>query len=320
MRKKLSILCVVGLLLGLSSCKTGKAKDEIEIYINGTVEETIEVNTSFVDKGVVYPDGYTLIKEGDVDDKHLGTYHIFYLVYSPDGELAKELHRYVNVVDTTSPVYTKKSPIDLYAGFTYEVSDFVEYSDNSNDIIDVTPSTVTFSRSGYNFVSFTLKDSSGNTTVFSQSVNVKFDLLKIIEEVYKNNPEKITKHESIHHIAVEISSEKSFSYYSDFESIHYYEKVRTSLGSSAEIQISAKYGGFDLASISFRIYGSGGYSVASANVDARISDGQIKYFELFKNDLNLDQNAVSDELNEILPTVLNNFAKYMNDVLSLDVI
>jgi hypothetical protein len=107
------------------------------------------------------------------------------------------MHRFVNVVDTTAPTYTEKESKEFYAGFAYNVSDFIEYSDNYDSKVTVTPDTLSFGDYGQKTVSFELKDSSGNTTTYSKTINVKFDFVKLLEEVYKSYPSKISYNESI---------------------------------------------------------------------------------------------------------------------------
>jgi hypothetical protein len=87
MKKLLLCLLTLTFAFGLSACDnaTGTTTEVKEkIYINGNVEETIEVNTTYEDKGIVYPDGYTLIKKGNVNSSNLGKYELIYSVYSAD--------------------------------------------------------------------------------------------------------------------------------------------------------------------------------------------------------------------------------------------
>ena len=126
----LALIFALCLLFSFSACSSNENK----IFINGNVEETIEVNTTFEDKGVSYPKDLTLITDGSIDTSRLGRQQIKYKVYSSDGELVKELHRFVTVVDTTAPTYIATDTKTYYVGFNYTVNDFIsEYSDNYNN-------------------------------------------------------------------------------------------------------------------------------------------------------------------------------------------
>ena len=317
--KKVSLIILLSIfIICLTSCETTKNK----IYIIGNVEETIEVNSTYEDKGIAYPENYTLITKGEVDATHIGKYQIIYSVYSSDGELVKEVNRFVNVVDTTAPRVIEKGEIELYAGFNYTAKDFIEYSDNYDLIPIVEPTQICFSEEGLNDVIFEIKDSSGNKAVFSKKVDVKFDFVKLVEEVYKYSSYKITKNESMNYTHVSIENGKSISYFGDTtESIHYLENIKTSLGNSASIQISAKYGEFNNANISFHISGTSSsvYSVANAQIDATIENGTISNYRLMINNLGVDSDAVLEELTANISTIVNNFQTYMTETLHIKV-
>ena len=317
MKKLILNLLILTFTFGLASCGDVKEK----IYINGNVEETIEVNTEFTDKGIVYPEIYTLWKSGSVDSTKLGNYQIVYYVYSPDGELVKELNRFISVVDTTAPTYTEKQNIELYAGFNYNAYDFIDYSDNYDSNITISPMNICFNEKGQKQINIELKDSSGNTSSYSKTVEVKFDFVKLLEKTYKDYPSKIYRNEDIQYTSVSFATGKSIAYFGNTESIHYLENVTTSLGKSASIQISAKYGEFNNANVSFHISGttSSTYSVGDARIDATIKNGTITHYMLMINNLNLESSTVLEELTTKLPSVVSNFQDYMIETLHIAV-
>ena len=147
------------------------------------------------------------------------------------------------------------------------------------------------------------------------------DIEKLIYEIYKNQTYKISSGDTgigSHYTRVNISSGKSFSYY-DSGSLHYIETVTTQLGKRASIQISAHYGDFDNADISFHISGvDDEYSVGFATVDATQQSVSVNSFYSTINNLNLDTNKMIGELNLNLNTVINNFQAYMNSTLHLE--
>ena len=73
---------------------------------------------------------YNIIIVGEVNTSVLGRYHLLYRVYSEDGELVKELSRYVNVVDTVAPTYVENTTTTYYAGFSYSIDDFINNYDS----------------------------------------------------------------------------------------------------------------------------------------------------------------------------------------------
>jgi len=318
--KIFTLILVVTSLISFSACSSNKDN----IFINGQVEETIEVNTTFIDKGVSYPNNLTLITDGEINTSILGRQEITYKIYSSDGELVKEMHRFVTVIDTIAPTFVAITNKTYYVGFNYAISDFVsEYSDNYNNNSSITTSSnnFIFTTAGQHNVNITFTDSSNNSTVYATSINAVLDIEKLIYEVYKNQTYKISSGDTgigSHYTSVNISSGKSFSYY-DSGSLHYLETVTTNLGTRASIQISAKYGDFDNANISFHISGNGSaYSVGFATINATKQSVSVNAFSSTINDLNLDANSMLIELNQSLNGVLNNFQSYMSKTLHLE--
>lgn len=318
--KIVGLILVICSLISFSACSF----NENIIFINGDVEETIEVNTTFVDKGVSYPDDFTLITDGNINTSILGRQEIKYKVYSSDGELVKEMHRFVTVVDTTAPTYVVISNKTYYVGFNYTVDDFIsEYSDNYNNksTITISNNNFIFTSVGQHSIDITFTDSSNNSTTYTTTISAILDIEKLIYEVYKTQANIITSGDTgigSHYTRVNISSGKSFCYY-DSGSLHYLETVTTSLGTSASIQISANYGNFDNANVSFHISGVGStYSVGFATIDATKQSATVNNFSSTINNLNLDTDSMLAELNQNLNTVLNNFQNYMNDTLHLE--
>jgi len=137
------------------------------IKINGEFETTIEVNTEFEDLGISCPEKYSVITEGIVNVNKTGRYEIKYKVYTEDGELIKELSRYITVEDTTPPTFNEVIK-NYYAGFTYNIDDFITYSDNydTKELIETDFTTKTFTKPGEHLLKIKLKDSSNNETEF----------------------------------------------------------------------------------------------------------------------------------------------------------
>lgn len=307
-------------LISFSACSSNENK----IFINGDVEETIEVNTIFEDKGVSHPKDLTLITDGSIDTSRLGRQQIKYMVYSSDGELVKEMHRFVSVVDTTAPTYIATDSKTYYVGFNYTVNDFIsEYSDNYNNqsTILISNNNFIFTSAGQHNVSITFTDSSNNSASYTTNINAILDIEKLIYEVYKNQTYKISTSslDNSKYIKVNIDSKSSLGYF-DSGSLHYLEEVETSLGKRATIQISANYGNFNNARVNFHVSGNtyNIYSVGFATVDATQQSVVVSSFRSTINDLNLDTSKMIEELNLNLNTVLNNFQDYMQNTLHLE--
>lgn len=95
------------------------------------MEEDVEAGNDYVEKGVNMPDGYTYNIKGKVFTNTLGRYELVYQVFSNTGELKKELHRFVNVIDTTAPTFEETELSVLNLNTEYKVSDFIKkYEDN----------------------------------------------------------------------------------------------------------------------------------------------------------------------------------------------
>ncbi len=322
MKRKIWTIALT-LLLGfglLSSC----AKNIIKI--NGEVHNTIEVGETFVDEGVTYPEKYSMVKSGAVNSFKLGTYELKYSIFTNEGELVKELYRFVNVVDTQKPVYTEAEPQTFYAGVPYTIYDFLDdYSDNydkkSNLIVEPSEG-FRFNEAGSKEVEITISDTSGNEAVFNKKIDVVLDFEILIDELYKEQTYKVSKGETgigSYRVNVRIDSNTSFSYY-DSGTVHFLKSFSSNLGTRASIQISGYYGNLDEATINYHISGTGNtYSVGFITFNAT-NDYETLTFSSFRstiNDLNLNEQDMLDEMNPRALGVLNEFKFYMGDTLGL---
>lgn len=308
-----------------TSAEEAQTSEAIDISINGSVEETLEIYSDYIEKGVSCPADYTVITHGTVQSDHIGTYKLTYLVYSNIGEEIKVLHRYVHVVDTTGPEYTDcENPPILYAGFTYTIEDFVsEYHDNSNTTISVEPQSITFTSPGSHTVEFTLTDVSGNETQYQKVVAVELDMKKLLYEVYKDASYKISTHDTsmgYDCTRVSIDDNTSFGYFGS-GSIHFTQEIESTLGKYTTISISADYGEFNNASVSFHVSNLSGrnYSTGSATINVFQDTVTVKEFDWTINDLSLDEQKMLSELNSNINSVITNFHEYMNNTLHIEI-
>lgn len=292
-------------------------------FINGNIEEFIEVNSVYRDKGVTYPADCTLIVDGGVDTTRLGLQKIKYSIFSADGSLKKEMYRFVTVVDNEPPTYRPVEKRDYYVGIEYTVDDFIaEYKDNYDSVsnLSIVSSELVFSTASMHEVKISICDSSNNITSYVTSVNVVLDVEKLILNIYKNQSYKLstgTTGLGTNYISVTINSNASFTYFASGD-FHYIENIKTELGSYATIQISANYGEFDKAGITFHVSQSiSAYSVGFATIDATTQSVVVEAFDSTINNLNIDTTAMLAELNKNINSVLANFQKYMNETLHL---
>ena len=332
MRKITIVLCGV-LCLSLFACSKKNSKEktstetvttqkeEDKIFINGKIDNTIEVKTSFNDEGVTYPkDKYTLITKGKVDTNKIGEYELVYSVYSSDGVLVKEMHRFVNVVDTQAPTYTENTSIsDYMAGKEYKLSDFISsYTDNYDSNIAVSKNTFVF-YPGSNTMSVSFTDSSNNTSTYTKNINATIDMWNLINDsVSSTNITTGTSDLGQEYIRAQINSESSITYYKG-GSLCYSKNVHSKFGTTAFVQVSAQYGKFNKASVSYYI-GQSGYSLGFTTLDALDINSKSTGFTSITNNLGIDEAEMLDELNTSLGDVLYMFHWCVNEVLEIKVL
>ena len=303
-----------------------KGSNQEVIRVNGELEETIEVFGEYVDKGVTYPkDRYELIIEGGVTNSVLGKYKIKYLLYTKEGELKKELHRFVNVVDTTAPTYEPVNGKTYYVGMGYSISDIITFSDNYYQAKDIVSSldTVYFTREGQKKISFTLTDGSKNKTNVELSLTPSFDFYELARKVASSSVSTGNNGQS-EYVRIMISNMSGASqemwYYLETKSLHYTLREYSSLGNYGSVQISAKFGNFSKADLTYNVSGDfGEYKAGFATIDATKTDASITSFTSTTGTFHADENRMIEECNSKLPSALRLFHKYMDETLHLDI-
>lgn len=331
MKKYWIMLNVVIIILSSSflvSC------DKNNIGINGEFEDIIEVGDNYTDPGVSCSDKYKVVVDGQVNSEVVGKYELKYKIYDDKGELKKELSRYVLVKDSKSPTFVENKDTEtLYVGVKYAISTFVtSYTDNydSSENITINPSEVYFSQAGYQNVTISFEDTSGNKTTYNKSFNVVLDVEKMIKEAYKNQPYKVTTSTVSTYnggtqkmVNVSIDSKTSFAYF-ESGSVHYLKKVTSAYGTSASIQISAiNIESFGKASVDYNISNGTTYSVGFIyNFDAtrNYNSFTINKFNSTINNLELNESDMVTEFNAKYLDVLNEFQNYMSNTIGYSII
>ena len=305
------------------------ACDNNTIKIIGDFEQTVEVKTAFHDQGVSCSSDCNVITEGEVNTNIIERYQLIYKVYSKDGELLKELSRYVNVVDTTAPTYVINTSATYYAGISYNINDFISYSDNydSKENIQTGFTNKTFTEPGNHLITIKLRDSSNNESTFSGNVNVVLDLDRTVRNVYQNNLSKITtsypdSQGTYTHVSIDSNTSLG---YRDTGYIGFIKFFDLSNGNHASIQISAtQYGKFNNATISYNVRDSfhpDVYSVGFANIDAtrQYTNLTISQFTSINNNIPINEDVMLADCNATLLNVLNEFQNYMTNTLHITI-
>lgn len=167
--KIFKMMIVLSILLTLFGCK---AKEEV--FLNGDVSQTHEINTEYVDLGVSTPDGYTVVVEGSVNVAALGQNILIYTILDDEGITIQTFTRIVNIVDTIAPAFNPIETLDIEV---YEHRDInwesyvKELNDNSGLEITLTiEEDVDYNTLGTYMVSIKAADTSNNE--FSRTFNV----------------------------------------------------------------------------------------------------------------------------------------------------
>lgn len=97
------------------------------ITLNGSGSLDIEYGTAYTDAGAIWTDNAignnsgSLVASGSVDTNILGTYTLTYNYTDVAGNVATQVSRTVNVIDTTLPIITLigSGSIDVELGSLY---------------------------------------------------------------------------------------------------------------------------------------------------------------------------------------------------------
>ncbi len=142
------------------------------ITLTGDNPQTIELGAGYTELGATTDDGVTnVIIDATAFVDAIGSYTITYNATDASGNVATEVTRTVNVIDTTSPVITLRGDnpqaIELGAGYT-ELG--ATTNDGSNVVIDTSDFVDAI---GSYTIRYNATDASGNTSVeVSRIVNV----------------------------------------------------------------------------------------------------------------------------------------------------
>ncbi|MBQ4805793.1 DUF5011 domain-containing protein, partial [Aquimarina sp. MMG015] len=142
------------------------------ISLLGDNPQTIELGTGYTELGATTNDGSTVIIDSSDFVDELGSYTIRYNATDASGNMAIEVARIVNVVDTTAPVIVLlgANPQELVKGSTY-VELGATTDDGSYLVIDA--SSIDVNTQGSYSVTYNAVDDSGNVAMeVIRTVNV----------------------------------------------------------------------------------------------------------------------------------------------------
>ena len=150
------------------------------ITLTGESTVTIEVGSIYTDAGATALDNYdgditsSIVTVNPVDTAVVGVYTVTYNVTDANGNVAVEVTRTVNVVDTTVPVITLlgEATVTIEVGSTYTDAGATA-TDLSGEISVISTGTVDTSVVGTYTVTYNATDASGNeAAAVSRTVNV----------------------------------------------------------------------------------------------------------------------------------------------------
>jgi len=146
------------------------------ITLTGNATETVEVNTSYSDEWATATDNFdgnltsSITALNSVDITTVGVYTVTYIVVDTNTNIATEVTRTVNVVDTTPPVVTLTGldEIVLEVGSSYSEL-WATATDNEDTILPtsivIDASSVDTSIIGSYDVTYNVSDASGNNAI-----------------------------------------------------------------------------------------------------------------------------------------------------------
>ena len=161
------------------------------ITLTGDPVVTIEVDSTYADEGATALDNYdgdittTIVETGTVDASTVGVYTLSYNVTDASGNVAVEVTRTVNVVDTTIPVITLTGDpivtIEVDSTYADEGATALDNYDGDITTTIVETGTVDASTVGVYTLSYNVTDASGNVAVeVTRTVNVVDTTIPVI--------------------------------------------------------------------------------------------------------------------------------------------
>ena len=295
-------------------------------YLKGEEEIYLELGGFYEEPGAICMPYYVLKIEGTVDTGTVGTYILTYTVYTKEGEPAhfNPLTRTVHVVANESEF--EKVEQDYYAGYTYTAGDFIVVPDNC----EVTFGDIHFSTPGTHEIEIVIKDETGRSITYTDTVEVKFDFEMLVFDKYEDKVGYISRREVVcpdgledFYIDVYAGKGKYVSFFNNAPGhIYYSQEVRTELNSTgtASLVINALYGLFDRAQGAYTVIVSDDLSSTIYFTFDAVSGKPVYVTDIDSadNDANLDEGIMLFEANEYLHTMVDEFRSFLADELGIE--
>jgi len=147
------------------------------ITLNGDSTITWEKGTTYIDPGATFTDNYDIsglvLIEGDVVHPNtVGTYTVIYTFTDSSGNVADEVTRTVNVIDTTAPTADLNSSVDTIPVGTDYTDPYLTNVQDYSDVTVTTDNPVDTSTTGTYIITYTLTDEYDNETTLYRVVTV----------------------------------------------------------------------------------------------------------------------------------------------------
>lgn len=237
----------------LVSCSGTSGDKNSSIHLNGDEEINVEVKSEYEELGVELPKKYTYEISEEIDTNVLGKQELTYTIYNEKGKQVKELKRIINVVDTTAPTIKEANDKTFYLGVGYSINDFLDsYYDNYDKSHDLkfSQTEFMFNELGEQDVEITISDSSNNSTTFSKTINVEFNIVKQLQYEYRLKPSVYEIQvlsdddtgEQIEFIRVQLDMYREYiEGLSIYTGLLYYKRNNSEFGDYAKVRVNYDY-------------------------------------------------------------------------------
>lgn len=171
----IAIICLISIVCGYFFINPN-------IYLKGNEYIKLEINDKYIDDGVSIKllnidMSNKYIKEGSVDTSKVGTYTIYYKTNIKYIKNNKKIKRVIEVVDSNLPsiVLQGEENITLMQGEEYKELGYSATDNYDGNITSnvVTNNNIDTSKVGTYYVTYKVKDSSGNESIKKRTITVK---------------------------------------------------------------------------------------------------------------------------------------------------
>ena len=330
--KRLVLFVILILVIFLVSCNDAKDEKNLNIHLIGEEEITIEVKSEYEELGIELPEKYTYDISQDIDTNVLGKQEVTYIVYNNKGNKVKELKRTINVVDTTAPTIIEAKDKTFYLGVGYTINDFIDnYYDNYDNRrnLKISQTEFIFNELGEQDVTITISDSSGNSTKFSKTINVEFNIVKQLQYEYRLKPSvyeiQVSSDddtgEQIEFIRVQLDMYREYIEGLSISNVLlYYKRNNSEFGDYAKVRVNYNYYEKVVYPMYYEVWQDGKAVAIIYTPSTR--DGNV--IRLLKPSVNTNKTAysldeIANEAEHYIEDVIISCSEYVRNVLHFEV-